>query len=229
MNQGNLADVADTFVQREDATIILGCDQTENATLPSCNLDLNGFDANITVAEGATVTVWDSATDDYTVEDAQGYGILTSTGNVVAKDGYVAAGGGFHKFGGQYISSVSLRPSNAGIYYSATFLADEVLLAELETGVAVSLADMPTADFETDEDTLYAKGSHGVLVQNILKGDAEDADRAIMDIYAASYVKLPDGTVLVSENDVAYSLFDILMLLKEQNPQAYTDFVNNRK
>jgi len=88
---------------------------------------------------------------------------------------------------------------------------------------------MPTADFATDADTLYTTGTSSVLIQNILKGDAEDADRAIMDIYAASYVKLPDGTVLMSENEVAYSLFDILMILKDQNPQAYTDFVNNWK
>ncbi|MBR4863129.1 MAG: hypothetical protein IKU07_01030, partial [Oscillospiraceae bacterium] len=57
--------------------------------------------------------------------------------------------------------------------------------------------------------------------------DADDADRAIMDIYAASYVKLPDGTVLVSENEVAYSLYDILLLLQTQNPEAFHRFVNN--
>ena len=227
LNAGNLADVADTFVCREDATIILGCDQTVPATLASCNLDLNGFDAVVDAAEGATVTVWDSQTDDYTVEDKYGYGVLTATGNVVAKEGYIAAAGGFHKFGGQYISSVSLRPGNAGIYYTATFLADEVLLSALETGVAVSLTDMPGADFATDADTLYTKGTTGVLVNNILKGDADDADRAIMDIYAASYVKLPDGTVLVSENEVAYSLYDILLLLQTQNEEAFQSFITN--
>jgi len=225
LNSGKLSDVADTFVCREDATIILGCDQAENATLPACNLDLCGFDANITVAEGAGVTVWDSATDDYTVEDAQGYGILTSTGNVVAKDGYVAAGGGFHKFGGQYISSVSLRPKNAGIYYSATVLADEVLLSELETGVAVSLVDLPGADFETDEDTLYTTGTNSVVIENILTGDAEDPDRAIRDIYAASYVKLKDGTILTSDANIAYSLYDVLLLMRDQYPDEFTGFV----
>ena len=224
LNHGKLSQVADRFITREDATIILGCDQTENATLPACNLDLNGFDANITAAEGATVTVWDSQTDDYTVEDARGYGILTATGKIVAKDGYIAAGGGFHKFGGQYISAVSLRPTNAGIYYSATVLADEVLMAELETGVAVSLADMPGTDFETDADTLYTKGTRSVLVKNILKGCAEDADRAVMDIYAASYVKLSDGTILVSDTEVAYSLYDILLILKEQDAEAFQSF-----
>jgi hypothetical protein len=45
-----------------------------------------------------------------------------------------------------------------------------------------------------------------------------------MDIYAASFVKLPDGTVLVSDTEVAYSLFDILLILKEQNTEAFQSF-----
>ena len=88
-------------------------------------------------------------------------------------------------------------------------------------GVAVSLVDLPGTDFETDADTLYSVGNYGVMVQNILKGDNEDADRAIMDIYAASYVKLKDGSVLTSAENVAYSLFDVLMLLKEQDLAKY--------
>ena len=191
-------------------------------------LDLNGCDISGNVTVDGTLTVFDSATDDYDVSDGK-YGVITGAvnGTLVAKEGYIAAANGFHRFGGQYISSVSLRPGNAGIYYTATFLADEVLLSALETGVAVSLTDMPGADFATDADTLYTKGTTGVLVNNILTGDAEDADRAIMDIYAASYVKLPDGTVLVSENEVAYSLYDILLLLQTQNPEAFHRFVNN--
>ena len=211
--------------------VVLADDMSSDIILdPTMELDLNGYDITGKLTVDGTLTVYDSATDDYDVSDGI-YGEITGTvtGNLVAKDGYIAAANGFHKFGGQYISHVSLRPQNAGIYYTATFLADKVLLDALETGVAVSLVDLPGADFETDADTLYATGTNSVLVQNILKGDADDADRAIVDIYAASYVKLPDGTVLVSEETVAYSLFDILMLIKEQNPAAYNDFVNNWK
>ena len=209
-------------------TLILAADIATNVTMDSAyELDLNGHDITGNLTVSGTLTVYDSATDDYTVADGICGEITgTVTGTLIAAEGYIAAGNGFHKFGGQYIRSVSLRPRNAGIYYSATVLADEILLKELETGVAVSLVNMPGTDFETDGDTLYATGTHGVLVQNILKGDSEDADRAITDIYAASYVKLPDGTVLVSEETVAYSLFDVLMLLKAQNPQAYEAFVN---
>ena len=105
-------------------------------------------------------------------------------------------------------------------------LADEVLRSEFASqGVAVSLADLPGADFETDPDTLYTTGTTGVMVQNILKGDTEDADRGIMDIYAASYVKLNDGTVLTSDENVAYSLYDVLLLIREQNPDALDAFI----
>ena len=189
-------------------------------------LDLCGYDITGNVTVDGTLTVKDSATDDYDVSDGLCGEITgTVTGTLAAAEGYVAAAKGFHKFD-QYISGVSLRPSNAGIYYTATVLADEVLRSEFASqGVAVSLTDLPGSDFETDEDTLYATGSNGVLVRNILTGDSEDADRGIMDIYAASYVKLQDGTVLVSDENVAYSLYDVLLLIREQSPDALNNFL----
>ena len=141
-----------------------------------------------------------------------------------AAEGYLAADRGFHKFD-QYISHVNLRPGDAGIYYSAAILYDEVLAEEIESaGVAVSLVDLPGTDFETDADTRYCADTNSVVIENILTGDTEDVDRAIADIYAASYVKLKDGTVLVSDATVAYSLYDVLLLVKEQYPDAFQSF-----
>ena len=193
---------------------------------PTVSLDLNGYDITGDLTVNGSLTVYDSQTDDYTVSDGV-MGEITGTvnGTLTPKEGYIAAANGFHKFGGQYISGVSLRPGNAGIYYTATFLADEVLIGQLETGVAVSLVDMPGADFENDTDTLYAVGTTGVMIENILLGDKEDVDRAIMDIYAASYVKLSDGTVLTSDTEIAYSLYDVLLQLKETDPDALRAFI----
>lgn len=209
----------------------LGGDMATDLTLdPTMELDLNGFDLTGNLTVDGTLTVYDSATDDYDVSDGL-YGEITGTvtGTLTAKDGYVAAANGFHKFD-QYISGVSLRPSNAGIYYTATILCDEVLAAEIDmSGVAVSLADLPGADFETDEDTLYSTSRYGVIVDNILTGSADDADRAIMDIYAASYVKLKSGTVLTSDENIAYSLYDVLCILKDQNPVAFESFCSTHK
>ncbi|MBR4863922.1 MAG: hypothetical protein IKU07_05035 [Oscillospiraceae bacterium] len=218
---------ADATGNTAAAILKLNTDVTQDVTLDAAlPLDLNGYDITGNVIVDGELTVKDSATDDYTVADgACGEITGTVTGTLVAADGYVAAANGFHKFA-QYISNVSIRPSNAGIYYSATFLCDEVLSAEFAArGVAVSLVDLPDADFETDADTLYSVGNHGVMVQDILKGDAEDADRAVMDIYAASYVKLKDGTVLTSTENIAYSFYDILMLLKAQNQSAYESLI----
>ena len=35
----------------------------------------------------------------------------------------------------------------------------------------------------------------------------------------------PDGTVLVSENEVAYSLYDVVTILQTQNYEAFQSFV----
>jgi len=199
---------------------------TSDLTMDTTVLDLAGYDITGTLTVDGTLTVKDSATDDYDVSDGV-YGEITGTvtGTLQAAEGYLAAANGFHKFGGQYISHVNLRPGDAGIYYTATFLADEVLMQELETGVAVSLVDLPGTDFETDADTLYTAGTNSVVIENILTGDANDADRAIRDIYAVSYVKLKDGTVLVSDANIAYSLYDVLLLVRDQYPDAFESFV----
>ena len=210
------------------AVLKLGADVEKAVTLDAAlPLDLNGYDITGDLTVDGTLTVKDSATDDYDVSDGI-YGEITGTvsGTLEAAEGYVAAANGFHKFD-QYISHVNLRTGSAGIYYTATVLADAVLKAEFAaSGVAVSLEDLPGADFETDADTLYTTGTNGVIIENILKGDFEDADRVIMDIYAASYVKLKSGTVLTSDENIAYSLYDVLLLLKEQNPEAFESFVN---
>ena len=208
-----------------NAVLVQLARDVQTLTLDATVLDLNGFDITGNITVDGTLTVKDSATDDYDVSDGV-YGQITGnvTGTLVAAEGYVAAADGFHKFD-QYISHVNLRPGSAGIYYTATFLGDQVLMDEVQTGVAVSLTDLPGADFETDADTLYTTGTNGVIIENILKGDFEDADRAIMDIYAASYVKLSDGTVLTSDEIIAYSLYDVLLLLQEQNPEAFESFV----
>jgi len=193
---------------------------------PDLVLDLNGCDITGNLTVDGTLTVKDSATDDYTVADGKCGEITgTVTGTLVAADGYIAAGDGFHKFD-QYISHINLRPGDAGIYYSAAILYDEVLAEEIETsGVAVSLVDLPGSDFETDADTRYCADTNSVIIENILTGDAEDPDRAIRDIYAASYVKLKDGTILTSDANIAYSLYDVLLLMRDQYPDEFAGFV----
>ena len=226
LNQGQLSGVAETFVCREDATIILGCDQTDNAAFSKgFNLDLNGFDVTGNLTVDGTVTVYDSATDDYDVSDGK-YGQITGTvsGNLVAKEGYIAAANGFHKFGGQSIASVSLRPSNAGIYFTAEYLCDDVLKDHLQTGVVLSVSnDTPVAD-GTDDTCLWTEDSTSVMVSNIFSTDkdlTENATSGTMRIYARSYILLEDGSYLYSDT-VSTSLLEVVQSVDTQM-DALTD------
>ena len=89
VNKGELADVAETFVTMDGTEIVLGCDQTKAATLSySCDLDLAGHDAAITVASGKTLTVCDTTEGEL--------GVLAATGTTAPAEGYqeIAVTGG---------------------------------------------------------------------------------------------------------------------------------------
>ena len=57
----------------------------------SCTLDLNGFDLTGNITGAGTLTLTDSQTDDFTVEDGKGYGKLSGeiTASVEPGEGYV--------------------------------------------------------------------------------------------------------------------------------------------
>lgn len=177
-------------------------------------VDVNG--TNATVTGSGKLYGFDSANDDY-----DGYGTVTVTGATVepvyqAHNGnrYVAVTNGtatsFHRLG-IGISTVSLRPSIAGIYFNGTWQCDSVLEAMIDTfGVAVSVEDMPGADFETDNDTLYTtfgadqfvngKPQTSVMIKNILVSGGENEGRGNKPIYAAPYAKLTNGELIFGDD-----------------------------
>ena len=87
------AQAGDTVTLQEDAGAII---VDKNLTL-----DLNGFDvASITAADGVTVLVKDSKTDDYTVADEDYGTVAAASDGVKAAEGYFAvtgAGTSYHK------------------------------------------------------------------------------------------------------------------------------------
>ena len=212
VKQGQLADVADTFVTKDGTQIVLDCDQTEPGTLSKdVDLDLNGCDAIITVAEGKTLTVWDSATDDFIINDEQGYGILAATGSVVPKEGYEEKeeeGGKSYHRKELKLSNVALRPSECGIYYTGTFRLNEQAQEQVESyGVVLSVKPDPKLDKEgCAYSTLTTWGEDGVgygtiLVNIMTKGSGYTANErnANTVVYGASYIKYKDGTVEYSD------------------------------
>ena len=202
-------------------------------------VDLCGTTVNVTGT--GSVTLMDSANADYKT-----YGTATVTGvtlkNKTASqvDGntyYMAKDGetySFHRMGAA-LTNVNIRPSSTGIYYDGTWNCDEVLKGMIESyGVAVSLSKLPTEKFETDSNCLYTQYSAdtlvsggtktGAIIQGIL--DAEDTayrndKNGRMPIYARSYVKLTDGTVIMSDTGAAESLHSAMtqldQLLKTNN------------
>lgn len=176
-------------------------------------LDLNGnsITGTITVAEGKTLYVKDSRTDDYTVSDSV-YGKLIVSGDVAAQDGYlkVTENGkvSFHKVE-ITIDSMALRSSCAGIYYNSTFKGDEVVANAVKVfGVALSIQEVPD---ESNIDLLckrstfegFTAGQDGnpsasTLLMNIMKTDNSNlinTRNMRMNVYGRPYIQTEDGYI----------------------------------
>jgi len=192
-------------------------------------VDLNGN--ALAVSGSGKLYGFDSSNDDY-----DGYGIVT--GEVDAAPWYTAPTGGlyvtvtdetgtsFHRLD-MVLTNISLRPSAAGIYYTAQWSCDEVLAPQIDNyGMAVSVQDMPGADFAKDADTLYTVSSNltagaantGVLVENIVAADGNNAARGAMPVYATTYATLADGTVLLGDS-ASYSLQQLMESIDRIWPQ----------
>ena len=237
VNQGELADVAEDFITKDGTEIILGCDQTKTATIPySINLDLNGCNGNIAVADGKTATVCDTATDDFKVLDEQGYGVLTATGTVVAKDGYdtreEVGGTSYHR---QTIrlNGVTLRPTAAGIYYNGQFGLNELYRENVECyGVVLSLKADPALD---KEDCIWSElktwsetgAGYGTVLTGIMTKDggySTNRRNADMVVYGVAYIKYADGTVEYS-NHASYTLKQVV----EASDTMWSDLTETQK
>lgn len=189
-------------------TIKLLADNSENVTVENATLDLFGWDLTGNVTVTGKLYIKDSATDDFTVEDAKGYGVVsgTVTGDVTYADGYLPLeendGISYHKYILK-LSKVNLRPGKSGLYYTGDILVDEAVLAKIDRyGIAVSTqSKKPVAD-GTDAASLYtaytkeqygAGSANSVLISNIMDGEAADAVNAATNIYGCPYILFDDG------------------------------------
>ena len=205
-----------------------GMEILENCTM---YIDLNGMDIeSVTVNAGATLYVKDSATDDYTIEDNDGYGKIISIsgdGKVVAADGYTKIteddGVSFHAVDLE-LKTLTLRTSDVGMYYKSNFVGDEVVARNvISYGVALSTAEVPTTE-NLDTSCLYSSftgftaGANGndndatsTVLKNIMKSDnsyMKNKVNASTSVYGRSYIHTEDGYTFGS--CVSYSLRDAL-------------------
>lgn len=170
-------------------------------------IDLNGCEiAGVNVADGVTLTCYDSATNDYTVADGIYGKIAACTGNVVAADGYLklAEDGAvsFHKVD-LVITAMSLRASVAGVYYKSNFKTNEVVAANIEKyGIALSVKSEPNAEnigvtSACSYFTKYSNGeATGTLLKNVMKtgrNDEINSRNANMSVYGRPYILTADG------------------------------------
>ena len=196
---------AESAVQ-QDVTVLSA--DAENLTVESDTyIDLNGHSiAGVTVADGATLYVSDSQTDDYDVADGI-YGAVTGiSGAVAAAEGYIAiteeGAVSYHKVD-LTLTSMTLRPAVAGVYYNSAFAADAVVARNVVSyGVALSVAAEPTAE---NLDTLcgystitgFEEGEKsGTLLTGVMNESNTDYanDRnAAMAIYGRAYIKTAEG------------------------------------
>lgn len=96
------------------------------------------------------------------------------------------------------ITTVTLRPNAAGIYFQGQFNIGADLPAA-RYGIAVSVVNsQPVAD-DSDKTCLWTQGNTSVLISDILNGSSKDAARGEMPIYARPYVLLEDGTYIYGE------------------------------
>ena len=195
-------------------------------------VDLAG--QNVTVTGTGSVTFFDSANADFvTYGTAAVTGVTVNNGaKTTVKDNlyYTVKEENvysFHRLSVQ-LTNVNIRPAAAGIYYDGIWGCDDKLAQTMveSFGIAASLKAMPTEQFESSSEVLatvytadqMASGATktGVLIRDIL-AEQETANRNDSNgrkpIYARAYLKLTDGTVIMSGNGAAESLYSVMTRL----------------
>ena len=217
-----------------------------------CAIDICG--QTVQVSGAYTLYGMDSSSDAFTAPAGK---VIAAEETAVASNTdaggkqYVAVqeteGVSFHRIQAQ-ITSVALRPSAEGLYYTGSFGCDETVGASIASfGIAVSTVNMPDKSFMTDSDTLYTEFAGetmengaiktGVLISGILKEERNaelNSAYGQMPVFATAYLKLKDGSVLLSDTaghdgDIAYSLYDILSELDGlimDDPIHYRKYTN---
>ena len=205
------------------SVVTLQADETADITIDKdLTLELNGFSllGTVTVAENCCLRVKDSKTDDYTIEDQDGYGILAAvSGSVMAADGYMMLsleeGISFHKVGLQ-LTTVTLRAESAGIYYTGSFFGDELVAANVDAyGIALRLDQAPDADHMRFSSAYsryrhFAAGANGntatgTLLKNVLRKGRPAAENKANSmtrrICAMPYILTTDGEYYFGDGD----------------------------
>ena len=189
-------------------------------------IDLNGcsITGKVNVVYGKTLYCWDSETDDYSVSDDK-YGKLTNvSGNVAGvpsgldytENQYLMiqenGAFSFHRIDLR-LTGMSLRPENAGIYYTSQFAGDQVIARHVKQfGIVMSVKQIPDAGNFTTDCTYswfdsFNAGSNtsktGTLLTGIMRQinpRSINIQNSETQVYGRTYILLTDGTYLFGES-----------------------------
>lgn len=190
-------------------------------------VDLAGHD--LTLTGSGTVYAFDSANDTYGEENC---GKLTAVETVTVMTDVHAPNGNryvavteqgittMHRLSME-LTTVTLNVAKVGISYKAAYFCDDTLASRVKSyGVALSLSDIPGADFPSEADTLYTVASKpfqsGVVavsgsVINIMK-DANTAavnqNNGRQPIYANAYIDFGNGALVADTVNPGKTLQD---------------------
>lgn len=198
--------------------VILFADVDSLEVTGDVTLDLNGFDVASAQIKSGVLYCLDSATDDYDVSDDVYGKVVAYEGSLKAvevsqsSDGYLAIaeaeGTSFHRVNLK-IKSMSLRPSDAGLYFISDFAGDHVVKERVKSfGVAMNTVEEPATEnmATTTRCTSYSQEKFNTgaentssLVYNIMRSDldsSENGQRADIQIYGRAYIRLDDNSYL---------------------------------
>jgi hypothetical protein len=132
------------------------------------------------------------------------------------------------------ISSVSLRPGEAGVYFTAEFTGHTNALKQFDShGVAVTTTE-DELDYTSLGQFLYTEGTgntvNGVLISNILgEKPAEMANRVTTKIRATAYFTIGDQTCMVTATK-GISLQDVVNAVAEMyGAEGKTEDLNEQQ
>ena len=208
----------------------------------SIYMDLNGFDlvGNVTVVSGVDFYVRDSKTEDFTVEDGEGYGkIIGTVEGVKAYWDYMMIteedGVSFHCIELD-IHTMTLRPSEVGVYYQSNFSGDEIVARNVARyGIALSVSQIPTEEnpgicswYEDFQPGDGVNAASGTLLHGIMKTkntDAVNAENAQRYVYGRTYILTKDGQYIFGDwvcRNFRQQVEDVDLLWQELNAEQRT-------
>ena len=200
-------DQAIALAKNKTLKLLLSSDQS--ITVPyGLTLDLNGCSlSGLTVSDGKTVTLKDSATDDFegtygqiasvsgTVKAAKGYKLTTDETGAVSAHAYTLD-----------VTAAVLRPSTTAMFFTGTFRGDDQFKASVTSyGIVMDVTGEPNFSTlnKTSKHTSFrdqfadTNGVTSVLLKNILKEENTVLDNnrnGELTVYCKPYIRFQDNT-----------------------------------